>query len=75
MNLDKYLMLSWKRFLIILGVWLGVVVAHNLLSSLLGYEEFVIFAIAIFLIPFYFLISFIYSIFFFMKERTKRRLK
>jgi len=69
-NLDKYLMLDLKRFLIIMGSWLVFVILHNLFFAIFNIEEAVFFIIAVLLIPIYFFISFIYTI---LRKIYKRR--
>jgi hypothetical protein len=66
---DKYLLLSWKRILIIAGAWVLSVVLHNVIYGLFyeyfrhtGGDEAVFFTLAIFIIPLYFIASFVYTV-------------
>ena len=69
---DKYLLLNWKKILIIIGAWFVAVILHNLVYGLGIYfggenfwgpngDEAFFFIIAIIVIPLYFIVSFIYS--------------
>jgi len=49
-------LLNWKKFGLIVASWFVAVILHNFLSALLGFEEPVLFIIAVFIIPFYFLV-------------------
>jgi hypothetical protein len=66
---DKYLLLSWKRALIIAGAWVLSVVLHNVIYGLFyehfgrtGGDEPVFFILAVFVIPLYFIISLVYTV-------------
>ena len=66
---DKYLLLSWKRVLIIAGAWVLSVILHNVVYGLFyeyfrrtGGDEAVFFILAIFVIPLYFIISLMYTV-------------
>lgn len=66
---DKYLLLSWKRVLIIACAWVLSVVLHNVVYGLFyehfsrtGGDEPVFFILAIFVIPLYFIISLVYTV-------------
>jgi hypothetical protein len=68
MRYDKYLLLSWKRVLIIAGAWVLSVLLHNIVYGLFyahfsrtGGDEPVFFILAIFVIPLYFVISLVYT--------------
>ena len=69
MNWKKFFLLSWKKIAILLGIWIMAVFFHNMISSFfieflrIDFEEPVFFVIAVILIPVYFIISFIYTIF------------
>jgi len=69
MKLDKYLLLSWKRVLMIACAWIVSVLLHNLIYGLFydyfrrtGGDEPVFFILAIFVIPLYFIISLVYTV-------------
>lgn len=69
MNLEKYFFLSWKKVLIIIGVWIVAVILHNLTYALFydfftrtGGDEPVFFIIAVIIIPLYFIIAIAYTI-------------
>jgi len=66
---DKYLLLSWKRVLIIACAWVLSVLLHNVIYGLFyehfsrtGGDEPVFFILAIFVIPLYFIISLVYTV-------------
>jgi hypothetical protein len=68
-NLDKYLLLSWKRILIIIAAWFISVILHNIIYMLITYfnpafegDEAFFFIIAVIVIPVYFVISVVYTI-------------
>jgi len=75
MNLKKIFLLSWKRTAILIIIWMVAVFFHNIISSFfieilnLDFEEPVFFLIAIIIIPVYFIISFIYTLF----KRVKKK--
>jgi len=69
MKVDKYLLLSWKRVLIIPSAWLLSVVLHNAIYALFydhfrrtGGDEAAFFIFALFVIPLYFIISLVYTV-------------
>jgi len=69
MNLEKYLLLNWKKILIIIIAWVLAVILHNLIYALFydffnstGGDEPVFFIIAVFIIPLYFIIAILYTI-------------
>lgn len=77
MKLDKYLLLSWKRVLIIACGWILSVLLHNLIYGLFydyfrrtGGDEAVFFILAIFVIPLYFMISLVYTVIRLVRSRS-----
>jgi hypothetical protein len=68
MRWDKYLRLTWKRLLGIAAAWLTAAFLHNAVYALFfnyfqrtGGDEAVFFILAVIVIPFYFLVSLIYT--------------
>jgi len=66
---DKYLLLSWKRVVIIACAWILSALLHNVIYGLFyehfsrtGGDEAVFFVLAIFVIPLYFIISLVYTV-------------
>ena len=66
---DKYLLLSWKRVLVIVCAWVLSVLLHNIVYGLFyehfsrtGGDEPVFFILAVFVIPLYFIISLVYTV-------------
>lgn len=70
---DKYLLLNWKKFLLIIIAWFVAVILHNFVYGLgiyFGGENFwgpagdepLFFIIAIIIIPTYFIVSIIYTL-------------
>ncbi len=77
MKLDKCLLLSWKRVLMIACAWILSVLLHNLIYGLFydyysrtGGDEPVFFVLAIFVIPLYFIISLVYTAIRLVSSRT-----
>lgn len=69
MKFDKYLVLSWKRVLIMACAWLLSVLLHNAIYALFydyfrrtGADEPVFFILATVVIPLYFVISLVYTV-------------
>ena len=63
METKKLLQLSWRRVgLIILG-WFAAVILHNAIYGIFGVEEAVFFIVAVFILPIYFIIALIYTVF------------
>ncbi|TEB06033.1 hypothetical protein Psch_03075 [Pelotomaculum schinkii] len=70
MKADKYLLLTFKRLLWIIGAWIAAVFLHNAIYALFysffsetNGDEPVFFIIAVVVIPLYFVISLIYTVF------------
>ncbi len=63
LRFQKYFLLSWRKILIILIVWVTCFLVHNLIYALFGVEEAVFFSIAVIIIPLYLLISIVYTLF------------
>lgn len=61
-KLDKWFLLSWKKFIFFLIGWFLAVVLHNLTSALLKIEEAVFFTLAVFVAPVYLITSIVYTI-------------
>ena len=66
---DKYLLLSWKRVLMIACAWVLSVLLHNMIYGLFyrhfsrtGGDEAAFFILAVFVIPLYFIISLVYTV-------------
>jgi hypothetical protein len=59
---EKYFTLTWKRFFVIISVWIVCVLLHNLFYAIFGFEEAVFFIISVFIIPVYFFAAFVYTI-------------
>ena len=80
MNLEKYLLLSWKKLGIIVGAFIAAVLLHNLVYMIFfdyftrtGGDEAFFFIIAIFVIPLYFLTSVGYTIFHHVNKAVKKK--
>ena len=77
---DKYLLLSWKRVLIIAGAWVLSVLLHNVIYGLFyehfsrtGGDEAVFFILAVVVIPLYFIISLVYTVIRKVSELVRNR--
>jgi len=77
MKFDRYLLLSWKRVLIIACAWMLSVLLHNLIYGLFydyfwrtGGDEPVFFILAVFVIPLYFIISLVYTVIRLVRSRA-----
>jgi len=75
MNLEKYLFLNIRKTGIIILAFVIALAFHNLIYALSGLEEPVFFLLATLVIPFYFLISIIYTIFHHVKKHLKKKAK
>jgi len=74
---DKYLLLNWKRILLIIGAWFAAVILHNLVYALFqrffdaaGGDEPFFFVLAVIVIPFYALVALVYTV---IRLLTRRR--
>ena len=61
MNFDRLFIMTWKRFGLMVTIFILSVMLHNVISTLFGFEEALFFIIAIFVIPMYFIVSLIYT--------------
>ena len=76
-GLDKFLLLTWKKILIIIGSFFLAVILHNLFYALseisgknLAIGEVFFFLIAVIIIPLYFIMCLVYSLIKMIKDRT-----
>ena len=76
-GLDKFLLLTWKKILIIIGSFFLAVILHNLFYALseisgknLAIGEVFFFLIAVIVIPIYVLISFVYTAIKMIKDKS-----
>ncbi len=76
MKLDNYLLLSWKRVLMVACAWILSVLLHNLIYGLFydyfrrtGGDEPVFFIFAVIVIPLYFIISLAYTVISLVRSR------
>ena len=53
LNWGKVFLLSWKNFGIAIILWFASVILHNFWYAIFGFEEAVLFSIAVFLVPLY----------------------
>ncbi|MFH1608275.1 MAG: hypothetical protein ABIA78_04025 [archaeon] len=61
-NLDKYLLLSWRKiWIIVVGGFVSILL-HNVFYAVFGFEEPVFFSIVVFVLPIYFVVSVGYSL-------------
>ena len=60
-KIKKLFLLSWKRILLIVCLWIASVILHNAVSVVFGIEEAFFFILAIFIIPIYFIIGVLYT--------------
>ena len=75
MSLEKYLLLGMKKLGIIIFAFVVAVLLHNFISAGIGAEEPVFFFIAVLVIPLYFLIAVLYTIFHHVRKAVKKRKK
>ena len=73
MNLKKYLLLSWKKILIMIAAVLLSVFLHNAISVLFDIEEVVFFIVAVIITPLYFIISVVYTFMIIIKKKVNKR--
>ena len=60
--MKDWFLLSWKKLLIVVVVFVVSVLLHNFIYGLFGIEEAFFFIIAVFVIPIYLIVSIIYSL-------------
>jgi len=65
-------LLTWKKLWILVVSGFASIILHNLISGLMGVEEAFFFIIVIFIIPTYFLIAILFSLFYFVKKRKNK---
>ena len=75
MNIEKYLFLDIRKTGMIVFAFVIAVLLHNFISGLISFEEPVFFILAVIVIPVYFLICVIYTIFHHVKRHLKKRAK
>ena len=63
MKIEKFFILSWKKILLLVLIWFVAVILHNAVDVIFHIEEAFFFIIAIFVIPLYFMISLIYTVY------------
>jgi hypothetical protein len=73
MKFKDFFVLNLRKTVIIIAIWIVVIFFHNLLIRFFKIEELFSFFIAVVLIPVYFIISFIYTVFINKKAGSKRR--
>lgn len=68
-KLDKFLLVNWKKILLIIVAWFVAVILHNVIYGVIKYfnpaftgDEAFFFIIAVIVIPLYFIISLVYSL-------------
>jgi hypothetical protein len=79
-KLDKYFLLNWRNFFLIIVIWIVSVILHNLTYAFIVgilrikiIDESFFFTIAVILIPIYFLISVTYTIIYNLKHSYSKR--
>ena len=72
MNFKKLFLLTWKKLLLLIFVWVIAVILHNLWYAAFGFEEAVFFTIAFPILPVYFIISVIYSLIYLINNKNKK---
>jgi len=73
MKIGKYLLLNWKRIVMIIAAWIIAVILHNAFYAIFNIEEAIFFIIAVFIIPIYAIISIIYTIIYLIKNKLKKK--
>ena len=66
---DTWFLLRWRKFGILVLLWLFSVAMHNFYFAIFGYEEAVFFIIAVFLVPLYFVVMVVYTIVWVVRKR------
>ncbi len=76
-RIDKWLLLTWKKLLVIIGAWFLAFVLHNLVYALFfnyfqstGGDEPFFFIIGALVLPIYFLSCFVYTIIKMIQDKT-----
>lgn len=71
MYFDKLFLLNWRKlWIVVVGGFLSILL-HNLIYALTGIEESFFFILVVFVLPFYLLVSGIYSLVSFFKKSKK----
>ena len=73
MKIEDYLFLDIKKTGAIVFAFIIAVLLHNFIYALFNFEEPVFFLLAAVVIPIYFLISIIYTIFHHIKKHLKKK--
>lgn len=60
---NKYLLLDWKEAYLLIVAWFLFIALHNLVNSIFYTDERILFFIAKWIIPIFFFIALIYTIF------------
>lgn len=72
MKLSKYLLLTWENVIIFIIAEVLSVIFHNVTSGLFRTEEPLFFILSVIIIPTYFILSLVYTIFYIM---TRKKVK
>ena len=73
MTVEKYLYLNIRKLGIIVLTFIIALLIHNFFYYLFDIEEPIFFLLATFVIPIYFLVSVIYTIFHHVRRRLKKK--
>jgi hypothetical protein len=60
---DKYLLLDWKKLYVLLILWTVSVMSYNILKNSPYYIDEIFFFLYSLLIPVYFFVSFVYTLY------------
>lgn len=73
MKFKNMFLLSWKRFAIVLLIFIASVFFHNIISGLTGIDEPVFFIVSVIIVPVYLIISGIYSLYSFKEDKGRKK--
>jgi len=71
LSFERYFLLSGNRILAMVIAMIAFVLLHNFISDLFGFEEPLFFALAMFVIPVYAILSIAYTLFYYIRRRIE----
>ena len=73
MNWDNFFTLSWRKLWIVIVTGFVSILLHNAFSATFSTQEPFFFSIVVILIPTYFIISIIFTVIVYFKNKQKRK--
>ena len=72
MNFHELFLMTWRKVWILVVGGFVVILLHNFIDALFGIEEAFFFIIVVFVLPIYFLISVVYSLVYYFKNKKSK---